>query len=44
MHAYYRSREAVLQEMDPNVHIATVDGYPTIYDIVLKLKEKKVVR
>jgi len=40
--AVYLALYHTLQETDSNVHIATVDGYPTIRDILPKLKEKKV--
>lgn len=40
--AIYVAMYHTLQEIDPNVYIATVDGYPAINDIVPKLKEKKV--
>jgi sirohydrochlorin cobaltochelatase len=40
--AIYLAMYHTLQEMDPNVHIATVDGYPALKDIIPKLREKKV--
>jgi sirohydrochlorin cobaltochelatase len=40
--AIYLAMYHTLQELDPNVHIATVDGYPTLNDVLPKLKEKKV--
>jgi sirohydrochlorin cobaltochelatase len=40
--AIYLAMYHTLQELDPNVHIATVDGYPALKDIVPKLKGKKV--
>lgn len=39
--AIYLTMVHTLQELDPNVHIATVDGYPNLKDIVPKLKERK---
>jgi sirohydrochlorin cobaltochelatase len=39
--AIYLAMVHTLQERDINVHIATVDGYPSLMDIVPKLKEKK---
>jgi sirohydrochlorin cobaltochelatase len=40
--ASYLAMYHTLQELDPNVFIATVEGYPTLEDILPKLKEKKV--
>lgn len=40
--AIYLAMYHTLQGMDSNVHIATVDGYPALSDILPKLKEKKV--
>jgi len=40
--AIYLALYHTLQEMDPNAYTATVEGYPTIKDILPKLKEKKV--
>jgi sirohydrochlorin cobaltochelatase len=40
--AIYLAMIHTLQELDPNVYIATVDGYPNLKDIVPKLKERKV--
>jgi sirohydrochlorin cobaltochelatase len=40
--AIYLAMYHILQDLDPNVFLATVDGYPGINDIVPKLKEKKV--
>lgn len=40
--AIYLALHHTFQEMDPNVHMATVDGYPALSDILPKLKEKKV--
>ncbi|MEN6441418.1 MAG: sirohydrochlorin cobaltochelatase [Syntrophobacter sp.] len=40
--AIYPAMYHTLQELDPNVHIATVDGYPALKDIVPKLKGKKI--
>lgn len=40
--AAYLAMYQILQDMDPNVFIATVEGYPRIEYIVPKLKERKV--
>jgi len=40
--AVYLAMHHLLQELDPNVFLATVEGYPGINDILPKLKEKKV--
>lgn len=40
--AIYLAMYHTMQEMDPNVFVATVEGYPGIDDILPKLKEKKV--
>jgi sirohydrochlorin cobaltochelatase len=40
--AIYLAMYHTLQEMDPNVYLATVDGYPALSDILPKLKEKKI--
>jgi sirohydrochlorin cobaltochelatase len=40
--AIYLAMYHTLQELDPNVHIATVEGYPALDDILPKLREKKV--
>lgn len=40
--AIYLALYYALRELDPNVHIATVDGYPALNDILPKLKEKKI--
>ncbi len=40
--AVYLAMHHLLQEVDPNVFLATVEGYPGINDIWPKLKEKKV--
>ncbi|NLI82095.1 MAG: sirohydrochlorin cobaltochelatase [Deltaproteobacteria bacterium] len=38
--AMYSAMNIVLQEMDPNVFIATVEGYPSLEDILPKLEKK----
>ncbi len=40
--AIYAAMSYILQQSDPNVYVATVDGYPAINDILPKLAEKKV--
>jgi len=40
--AIYLAMHHILQQIDPNVFVATVDGYPGIDDILPKLKEKKI--
>ncbi|MFZ2446917.1 MAG: sirohydrochlorin cobaltochelatase [Syntrophobacteraceae bacterium] len=40
--AVYLALYYTLRELDPNVHVATVDGYPALKDILPKLKEKKI--
>ncbi len=40
--AIYLAMYQTLQEIDPNVFLATVEGYPAIDDILPKLKDKKV--
>jgi sirohydrochlorin cobaltochelatase len=40
--AIYLAMYGILQELDPNVFLATVEGYPSINAVVPKLKEKKV--
>lgn len=40
--AVYSAMNYMLQDVAPNVFVATVSGYPSIDDIVPKLKEKKV--
>ncbi len=40
--ALYLAMHHIFQEIDPNVFLATVDGYPGINDILPKLKEKKI--
>ena len=39
--AIYLALYHTLQELDPNVHVATVDGYPSLQDILPKLKGAK---
>jgi len=40
--AIYMAMYHAMQEIDPNVFVATVEGYPGMDDILPKLKEKKV--
>ena len=40
--AVYLAMNQVLQDLDPNVYVATVEGYPTLEDILPKFEEKKV--
>ncbi|MEN6483567.1 MAG: sirohydrochlorin cobaltochelatase [Syntrophobacteraceae bacterium] len=40
--AMYAAMHGILQDLDSNVHMATVDGYPSIEDILPKLEAKKV--
>ncbi len=40
--AIYLAMHHMLQELDPNVFLATVEGYPSINDMLPKLKEKKI--
>jgi len=40
--AIYLALNAVFQEMDPNVFVATVDGHPTIEEVLPKLKNRKI--
>lgn len=40
--AIYLAMNQVLRDLDPNVHVATVEGYPTLEDVLPKLEEKKV--
>lgn len=40
--AIYLAMYQTLQELDPNVYMATVEGYPALKDIVPKLKAKKI--
>ena len=39
--ALYVAMNQILSELDPNVWIATVDGYPSLNDLLPKLQEKK---
>lgn len=40
--AIYSAMNQVFHESDPNVHVATVDGYPQLDDILPKLEAAKV--
>lgn len=40
--AIYLAMHHMVQELDPNVFLATVEGYPGINDVLPKLKEKKL--
>lgn len=40
--AIYLAMNEVFQGLDPNVFVGTVEGYPTLDDILPKLREKKV--
>jgi sirohydrochlorin cobaltochelatase len=39
--ALYVAMNQILSELDPNVWIATVDGYPSLNDLLPKLQQKK---
>lgn len=39
--ALYVAMNQILSELDPNVWIATVDGYPSLNDLLPRLREKK---
>jgi sirohydrochlorin cobaltochelatase len=39
--AIYGAMNQILSELDPNIWIATVDGYPSLNDLLPKLREKK---
>ncbi len=40
--AIYLAMNQILQELDPNVFVGTVEGYPALEEILPKLREKKV--
>jgi sirohydrochlorin cobaltochelatase len=40
--AIYSAMNQVFMDLDPNVYVATVEGYPTIEDIIAKLEAKKI--
>ncbi|MEN6441042.1 MAG: sirohydrochlorin cobaltochelatase [Syntrophobacter sp.] len=40
--AIYLAMYHTLQELDQNCYIATVDGYPSLEDVLPKLREKKI--
>jgi sirohydrochlorin cobaltochelatase len=42
--ALYLAMHHTLQELDPNVFLSTVEGYPSLNDILPKLKANKVKR
>jgi sirohydrochlorin cobaltochelatase len=42
--AIYSAFDQVLSEEDPNVHVATVEGYPRVEDILPRLEARKVRR
>lgn len=40
--AIYAAMNQIFQDLDPNVHVATVEGFPTLEDILPKLEAKKI--
>lgn len=40
--AIYAAMNQVFGDLDPNVYVATVEGYPTIEDVMAKLEAKKI--
>lgn len=40
--AIYAAMNQVFSDLDPNVYVATVEGYPTIEDVMAKLEAKKI--
>lgn len=40
--ALYLAMNQVFQELDPNVFVATVEGYPALNDVVPRLVERKI--
>lgn len=40
--ALYLAMNQVFQEMDPHAYLCTVEGYPTLEDVLPKLKEGKI--
>jgi sirohydrochlorin cobaltochelatase len=40
--AIYAAMNQVFADLDPNVYVATVEGYPSIEDIIAKLEAKKI--
>ena len=40
--AIYLAMNQMFQDLDRNVYVATVEGYPTLNDILPKLEEKKI--
>ncbi|MGA7876683.1 MAG: sirohydrochlorin cobaltochelatase [Desulfoferrobacter sp.] len=40
--AIYLAMNQVFQESDPNIFVGTVEGYPTINDVLPKLRERKI--
>ncbi len=39
--AVYLAMGQIFQDMDPNIYMATVEGYPTLEDVLPKIKAKK---